>query len=291
MVKNVVASIRTKLKKFANESNQNFQSVLEYFVYDRLLQRLVQSQYAAEFMLKGGVLLRVWFDHPYRFTQDIDFEWLGEPYKHSVEKALKEIMSLDSDDGLDFNPDGLQLLPDKFEQVAGEKNILRFRNTVFFEKTRINLNIDVVYDENSTTQIQFEEFPTILPSEEIRVPVFPKEKVIAEKFHAMCSHVQNPSRLKDIFDVWYLHREFDLNETELVKAIQNVFTQRKDVSIPTEIPVILTESFASSEYGQVLWEKYREKVFIAEQVTFAKIRADVSKFLMRLAILAKSSND
>ena len=242
-------------------------------------------------MLKGGMLLRVWFERPYRFTQDIDFEWLGEPYKHTVEAALKEIMAIDLNDGLDFNSKELKQLPDRFQRKEDDKDVLRYKHTVLLEKTRIILNIDVVYDEDAKSQIKFDEFPTILPGEEIRIPVFPKEKVIAEKFHAMAVHKEYPSRLKDVFDVWYLNRKFDLNETALINAILNVFTQRKDVSIPTEVPVILTEEYANSQNGQVLWEQYRKKVFIAEQVTFAEIRADVSNYLMHLAEVARNSND
>ena len=274
-------------KVYADETNQNYQTVLTYFAYDRLIQRLAQSQYSGQFMLKGGMLLRVWFDRPYRYTQDIDFEWLGEPYKHNIESALREIMSLDSNDGLNFNSEGLQLLPERFRRDEDEKKVLRFANFVYLGNSRIKLNIDIGYGGDVKSQIQLEEFPTILPSEDTNIQVYPKERVIAEKFHAMCSHKENPSRLKDLFDVWYLHKKFNLKESELVKTIRNIFTQRKDVSIPKEVPIILTESFANSQYGQILWEQYRKKVFMAEPTSFEKIRSDLRKFLMHHAELAR----
>ena len=278
MVKNIIASVRGQLKNYSIETGQEFQKVLTYFVYDRFLHRLSQSRYSGYFILKGGMLLRVWFDHPYRYTQDIDFEWFGEPYKHNVENVLKEIMSLEMNDGLNFNPDQLKIQPDLVIRGEDAKKVLRFANFVNLGNSRIKLNIDIGYGEKTELPFDTAEFPSILPSEQTKIQVYPKEKVIAEKFHAMCSHGKHPSRLKDLFDVWYLTKEFKIDPTKLTKTIQSVFKQRQDVSIPEEVPIILTESFANSQSGQALWTKYKKKIYSAKPLDFAEIRADLRMF-------------
>ena len=94
MVKNIVESVRNRLLNLSRETGENFQALLTRYVHERFLFRLSKSGYSHQFILKGGTLLCVWFENPYRGTEDIDFEWFGEPYKDIVKGVIKEIMSL-----------------------------------------------------------------------------------------------------------------------------------------------------------------------------------------------------
>ena len=56
-IKNMGASVRTRLLNISKESGQNCQMVLTRYANERLLYRLAESAHADRFVLKGAVLL------------------------------------------------------------------------------------------------------------------------------------------------------------------------------------------------------------------------------------------
>jgi Nucleotidyl transferase AbiEii toxin, Type IV TA system len=71
-IKNIGASVRARLLSLAKASGQSFELVLTRFALERLLFRLGQSRYADRFVLKGAMLLMIWFEDPFCGTRDLD---------------------------------------------------------------------------------------------------------------------------------------------------------------------------------------------------------------------------
>jgi len=72
-IKNMEASIRTKLQNIAKETNRPFAEVLQYYGMERFLYRVSQSKYADKLILKGALIFNVWHMPERRTTLDIDF--------------------------------------------------------------------------------------------------------------------------------------------------------------------------------------------------------------------------
>ena len=72
-IKDVVASVRSRLLNLARQTGKPFEEVLVLYALERFLFRLSQSVHKNEFILKGGLLL-VGLGFPQaRPTKDIDF--------------------------------------------------------------------------------------------------------------------------------------------------------------------------------------------------------------------------
>ena len=52
-----VASVKARLKNFASESGRTFQDALTYYGLERTIYRIFVSNYADNFVLKGGIFL------------------------------------------------------------------------------------------------------------------------------------------------------------------------------------------------------------------------------------------
>lgn len=78
MVKNQAESIRQRLRNLAKARKEEFNFVLRQFVLQRLMYRLSISDYADDFMLKGGLLFWVWNENFHRPTQDMDLLAFGD---------------------------------------------------------------------------------------------------------------------------------------------------------------------------------------------------------------------
>lgn len=72
MKSNMVESVRARLTNHAKATGRPFQEVLQHYGLERFLYRLSQSPDRANFVLKGGLLLRVWGAPHSRPTRDID---------------------------------------------------------------------------------------------------------------------------------------------------------------------------------------------------------------------------
>ena len=86
---------------------------------------------------------------------------------------------------------------------------------------------------------------------------YPKESVVAEKFHAMIRHAELNSRMKDYYDLWLISETFDFDSQPLQKAIETTFRKR-DTELPIERPIALTVEYASA--NQVRWSNFLKKM-------------------------------
>jgi len=77
-IKNISASIRSRLLNHAKATNQNYNALMNRFFQERFLTRLFQSLYKNHFVLKGGLLLLSEYVSKFRPTIDIDM--LGIKY-------------------------------------------------------------------------------------------------------------------------------------------------------------------------------------------------------------------
>ena len=80
-------SIKAKLKKEADLNQKDFNHLLLHYFIERLLYRLSISPYAANFILKGGLLLYTVLNVRGRATRDIDF--LAENLKNTTAELAR----------------------------------------------------------------------------------------------------------------------------------------------------------------------------------------------------------
>ena len=93
---------------------------------------------------------------------------------------------------------------------------------------QLSLQIDIGFGDVVTPAPETVSYPVLLddlPAPTLRA--YPKYTVVAEKFQALCALGMANSRMKDYFDLWMLLRDADLDDAELVRAIQATFTRRR----------------------------------------------------------------
>ena len=63
------------------------------------------------------------------------------------------------------------------------------------------------------------------------------------------------SRMKDFYDAWVLLEQFELDEAVLGSAIRATFERRR-TSIPSALPLALTDEFAANPNKQRQWTAF-----------------------------------
>lgn len=97
------ASVRARLKQRADAQQIPFDLALTRFGLERLLYRLSVSRHAGSFILKGALLLALWYDAPTRPTRDADLLGFGPDDAESVRAVFEELCTAPVNDGLIFD--------------------------------------------------------------------------------------------------------------------------------------------------------------------------------------------
>jgi hypothetical protein len=106
--KNIAASIRQKLLNKARNDKRPFNELLQYYAMERFLYRLSISRYSSKFILKGGLLFRIWEADTFRPTMDIDMLGKTDNTESNISHVIKEILSLPvKADGLIFESESI----------------------------------------------------------------------------------------------------------------------------------------------------------------------------------------
>ncbi len=69
---NSAQAVKDKLRNISKEKNVDFNSIMRFYMYDRIIERLSKSQYRDNFILKGVFYLSNLFGIDNRSTMDID---------------------------------------------------------------------------------------------------------------------------------------------------------------------------------------------------------------------------
>lgn len=71
-LKDVSKSVHTRLLNLARKTGRPFADLFRLYAMERFLYRLSQSPHVKNFVLKGGLMLRVWDASSIRPTKDVD---------------------------------------------------------------------------------------------------------------------------------------------------------------------------------------------------------------------------
>lgn len=252
-IKNIGASVRTRINNKAKEDKVNTLFLLTRYALERMLYRLSVSEHRDSFLLKGALLFDLWYDVPLRPTRDIDLLGFGMAEIPHLLKVFEDLCAIEVEDGINFEATSI-----KAEEIRKEANYSGTRVTLIgtIDGAKCTVQIDVGYGDAVTPSPVMATYPVMLkdmPAPELRV--YPQYTVIAEKFQAIVSLGMANSRMKDYFDLWVLLRNATLDSAILEQAVQATF-KRRGTALQTDTPVGLSDQFSLDKSRVDLWDAF-----------------------------------
>ena len=254
-VKNLPASIQRRLRNKAIEQKRPAAWIQDYYANERFLYRLSRSEHCQKFVLKGGLVFIGWGIPLRRHTKDIDFRAYTNNNLEDVVQIIKEVCLQDVEpDGIVFESDTVTA------EVISEGPEYEYPGTRVHlwarlgETSRVRIKIDIGFSDEIVPKQSLISYPTVfkdMPSPIIQG--YPKESVVAEKFHCIVFRGSINSRMKDFYDIWFISQHFDFDGLILQNAMVNTFNNRGTV-IPVEVPVGLSDSYAKD--NEQRWQAF-----------------------------------
>lgn len=277
-LRNIPASVRTRLTNRAKARGEDVQLTLLRYTIERLLYRLSRSEYADRFVLKGAMLLNVWADALYRSTSDLDLLGYGDSAAYRLAGIFQAVCATD------VEPDGVEFLADtvrasqarESEEYQGVRVTLEAR----IAGARLSVQVDIGFGDAVVPGPWSTEYPALLEFPAPQLRAYPRESVVAEKFHAMVQYAELTSRMKDFYDLWAIATIFDFQGPVLAEAIRATF-ERRQTRLPLETPAALAPEFALNPMKQDQWQKFLQWTTITmAPEPFPIVLAKVHEFMM-----------
>ena len=233
---------------------------LQLFCQEEFLRRLASSRYAENLVLKGGLFIYTLTNFESRATVDIDFLLRQFPGTiEDINRMVDEIIAVDSgNDFITFSSRG-------FETISPQRKYtgVSFQLVGQIKNTRTPFDVDfgvgdviVPSSQKRTIPVQLDGFgvPEIL--------TYSLESTIAEKFDALLQRLELTSRMKDIYDIYYLSSMFDFDGRALQQAVfetlQNRGTSYEKDSFDRVIALSVNKEI------QTRWRQYLRRMKMPE---------------------------
>jgi hypothetical protein len=245
-----------------------------------------QSAHADRFLLKGALLFTLWYDLPHRPTRDADLHGFGPSDLASIAQTFRDIGNVQVEDGIIFDPKSVSV--EEIRKEAGYAGA-RVLITAVLANARCKTQIDIGFGDAVTPGPVSAVYPVLL--EELPAPrlrTYPAYTVVAEKLHAIALLGMTNSRLKDYLDLSVLLDREILDADILAEAIAATFI-RREMSVPTELPVGLTDEFGIDPTRQAMWTAFLKKNQLAVTPLLgvvAKLRNALGPALVHAAAFA-----
>jgi len=273
-IKDMGASVLTRLKKQAKETGINYQTCLQLFAQEEFLRKLEISRYAENLVLKGGMFLYTISNYEGRPTMDIDF--LIRRMSNDVtgmETIISEICQTETDNGfITMEVLGTRkITPEKKYPGIGINLMAHIKNV------RIPFSVDMGVDDvivpgavrrTVTTRLEGFKKPDIY--------TYSLESTMAEKFDAILKRMTATSRMKDFYDIYYWSRIFDFEGRVLQEAIFETLQHRGTSYEKDSMEQIRT--FDQNKFLQKLWNNYNPGQGL-EKPDFSSILVQIDRFI------------
>ena len=174
--------------------------LLQTYMMERFLERVSISPYRTNLILKGGFLIAAMVGVDRRTTKDLDATAKGLPISQdSLRGILSEIISLDADDGVEFEIQDIKNIHDISEYDDFRASIRASLYTI-----RVNMKIDVtIGDIIIPHEIEY-QYRLMFEDRTIPVMAYNIYTIMAEKIETILSRNVTNSRGRDFYDAYIL---------------------------------------------------------------------------------------
>ena len=254
------ASVIARLKNKSKETGKLFQLHLQLFCQEEFLRRLAASRYAENLVLKGGLFIYTLTNFESRATVDIDFLLRQFPGTiEDIKRMVDEIIAVDSgNDFITFSSRG-------FETISPQRKYtgVSFQLVGQIKNTRTPFDVDFGVGDVIVPNSHKRTIPVQLDGFDVpEVLTYSLESTIAEKFDALLQRLELTSRMKDIYDIYYLSSMFNFDGRALQQAVFETLQNRGTAYERDSFDRVI--ALAENKDIQVRWRQYLRRLKMPE---------------------------
>lgn len=268
--------IKGRIKSVAKQNNADARTLMRIYMMERFLERLAQSEYRDNFIIKGGILVTAMIGVAHRSTMDIDTSMKN--LNLSAEDALRvvnQVKDIDLDDGVSFEVKDVSNIMDEMEYPG-----IRVTMNANVGRLITPLKIDISTGDVITPRAIEFNYDLLLEDRSISLWSYNLETILAEKLQTVLARGILNTRMRDFYDIRML---LDTYEDKVNKAVlKDAFAatcKKRGMDHLQEQAEEIIKIIEANERLQVLWRAYEKKYSYAADIDYASVISGVRKLM------------
>ncbi|MDO5123092.1 MAG: nucleotidyl transferase AbiEii/AbiGii toxin family protein [Eubacteriales bacterium] len=254
--------LKGTIRSMAAKKNLRAQEILQMFLFERVLERLANSAYKNNFILKGGLLISSMIGIGERTTMDMDTTVRGiQMEEDEIVKAIQEILAVDVNDGIVFEYQSIEPI-----REDDAYNNFRVHLRAKYGKIDSPMKIDVTTGDVITPAAIQYDFPMLFDEKSVPVMAYTLETILAEKYETIIRRNIGTTRARDYYDLHTLYRsrQNEVRPDVLKAAVLHTAQKRDSVQDMNDWKDILKD-IREEPQMVLLWNNYvAENKYIGE---------------------------
>lgn len=268
--------IKGRIKSVAKQNNADARTLMRIYMMERFLERLAQSEYRDNFIIKGGILVTAMIGVAHRSTMDIDTSMKN--LNLSAEDALRvvnQVKDIDLDDGVSFDVKDVSNIMDEMEYPG-----IRVTMNANVGRLITPLKIDISTGDVITPRAIEFNYDLLLEDRSISLWSYNLETILAEKLQTVLARGILNTRMRDFYDIRMLLDTYEdkVNKVVLKDAFAATCKKRETDHLQEQAEEIL-KIIEADEQLQVLWRAYQKKYSYAAEIDYASVISGVRKLM------------
>ena len=268
--------IKGRIKSVAKQNNADARTLMRIYMMERFLERLAQSEYRDNFIIKGGILVTAMIGVSHRSTMDIDTSMKN--LNLSAEDALRvvnQVKDIDLDDGVSFEVKDVSNIMDEMEYPG-----IRVTMNANVGRLITPLKIDISTGDVITPRAIEFNYDLLLEDRSISLWSYNLETILAEKLQTVLARGILNTRMRDFYDIRMLLDTYEdkVNKAVLKDAFAATCKKRGTNHLQEQAEEII-KIIEADEQLQVLWRAYQKKYSYAAEIDYASVISGVRKLM------------
>lgn len=268
--------IKGRIKSVAKQNNADARTLMRIYMMERFLERLAQSEYRDNFIIKGGILVTAMIGVAHRSTMDIDTSMKN--LNLSAEDALRvvnQVKDIDLDDGVSFEVKDVSNIMDEMEYPG-----IRVTMNANVGRLITPLKIDISTGDVITPRAIEFNYDLLLEDRSISLWSYNLETILAEKLQTVLARGILNTRMRDFYDIRMLLDTYEdkVNKAVLKDAFAATCKKRGTDHLQEQAEEII-KIIEADEQLQVLWRAYQRKYSYAAEIDYASVISGVRKLM------------
>ena len=268
--------IKGRIKSVAKQNNADARTLMRIYMMERFLERLAQSEYRDNFIIKGGILVTAMIGVAHRSTMDIDTSMKN--LNLSAADALRvvnQVKDIDLDDGVSFEVKDVSNIMDEMEYPG-----IRVTMNANVGRLITPLKIDISTGDVITPRAIEFNYDLLLEDRSISLWSYNLETILAEKLQTVLARGILNTRMRDFYDIRMLLDTYEdkVNKVVLKDAFAATCNKRGTDHLQEQAEEII-KIIEADEQLQVLWRAYQKKYSYAAEIDYASVISGVRKLM------------
>ena len=271
--------VKGRIKNLAKVKNADARVLMRMYMMERFLERVANSEYKDNFVIKGGMLVTAMVGVALRSTMDIDTSIRNQNLSAADSKhIIEDITAVDLGDGVRFEIKDISDIMDEMEYPG-----IRVTLNAVMDRLITPMKIDISTGDAVTPRAIEYDYKLMFDDRSIKLWSYNLETILAEKLQTILARSVLNTRMRDFYDIYILLSLYEnkIDGTVFREAFDATCQKRGTVNLIQNAPAIIS-NINEDDTLHKLWDAYQKKYPYAEKIQYTDIMQGVKILLGRL---------